>query len=120
MVGVGEDLLRRLAANEESSIRRVLALTPEASGSCDALNAALTPRVKTLVQLAALLALDASTTSLRWAVDNASFAGADDDEIVAVLLTVGPEVGLPRVTSTAPRLALAIDHAIEVDGWDGS
>lgn len=101
-------------------MRMVLALTPEASASGGGLGAALTPRVRMLVRLAALVALDASTTSLRWAVEQASFAGADDDEIVAVLMTVGPEIGLPRVASTAPRLALAIGHEIEVDGWDGS
>jgi 4-carboxymuconolactone decarboxylase len=119
MAGAGEDLLRRLAANEEDSVRRVLALTPEAGGG-DALNAALTPRVRMLVLLAALVALDASTTSLYWAVERASCAGAGDDEIVAVLVTIGSEVGLPRVVSTAPRLALAIGHEIDVDGWDGS
>jgi 4-carboxymuconolactone decarboxylase len=119
MVEAGEDLLRRLAANDESSVRRVLALSP-AAGATDSLNAALSPRVRMLVRLAALVALDASTTSLRWAVEHAAVAGADDDEIVAVLMSVGAEVGLPRVISTAPRLALAIGHEIDVEGWDGT
>jgi 4-carboxymuconolactone decarboxylase len=120
MDAMGEDLLRRLAANDEKSVRMVLALTPESGGSDGGLNLALTPRIRTLVRLAALVALDASTTSLRWAVEHASFAGAGDDEIVAVLMSVGPEVGLPRVISTAPRVALAIGQEIDVEGWDGS
>ncbi len=118
MVGAGEDLLRRLAAQEEETVRRVLALAPEHGG--EDLNAALTPRVRMLVRLAALVALDASTTSLYWAVEGASCAGAADEEIVAVLVTVGSEVGLPRVVSSAPRLALAIGHEIDVEGWDGN
>jgi 4-carboxymuconolactone decarboxylase len=115
----GESLLRRLSANEESSVRMVLALRPESADGNRGFDAGLTPRVRMLVRLAALVAIDASTTSLRWAVELASCAGADDDEIVRVLLTVGAEVGLPRVISSAPRLAQAIGYEIGVDGSDG-
>lgn len=113
----GENLLQRLSANEEPSLRIVLALRPETADP--EFNPGLTPRVRMLVRLAALVALDASTTCLRWAVELASCAGADDDEIVRVLLTVGPEVGIPRVISSAPRLAEAIGYEIGVDGADG-
>lgn len=61
-----------------------------------------------LVRLAALFAVDASTTTVQWAVERACCAGVSDDEIVAVLVAVGPAVGLPRVASVAPRLALAM------------
>lgn len=114
MVGQAEDLLRRLTVNDETAVRIVLALTPEPA------DVALPPRIRMLVRLAALLAVDAPTASLRWVVELASCAGADDDDIVGVLATVGSDVGLARVVSTAPRLALAIGHDIEVEGWDGS
>lgn len=106
----GEELLRRLAANEESSIRMVLALRPEQSAAFDA---ALTPRTRTLVRLGALVALDPPTASLRWAAELASCAGATDEEIVAVLRSVCAEVGVPPIVSAAPRLALAIDREVE-------
>ena len=114
----GESLLRRLSDNDERSLRAVLALRPESTDPHGEFDAGLSPRVRTLVRLAALLALDASTTCLRWAVELASCAGADDDEIVGVLLTVGPEIGLPQVVSSAPRLAEAIGYEIGADGPD--
>ena len=116
----GEKLLQRLSANEERSVRMVLALRPESADPETEFDPGLTPRVRMLVRLAALVALDASTTCLRWAVELASCAGADDEEIVQVLLTVGPEVGIPQVISSAPRLAQAIGYEIGGDGADGS
>jgi alkylhydroperoxidase/carboxymuconolactone decarboxylase family protein YurZ len=116
-----EELLRRLTVNDERSLRSVLAGGPGSpdGGGPDA-RGALDPRMRTLVRLAALLAADASTTSLRWAVESAWGAGADDEEIVGVLLTVAEAVGFARVVSAAPRLALAIGYDIEAVGWDGS
>ena len=73
-----------------------------------------------MVCLAALVAVDAPTTTLRWVVERASCAGADEDEIVGVLTIVGPEIGVHHLVSTAPRLALAIGYEIELPGWDGS
>jgi alkylhydroperoxidase/carboxymuconolactone decarboxylase family protein YurZ len=115
MAGPGQELLRRLAVNDDSSVRTVLVLRPELAAGGTPFGVALSPRIRTLVRLAALVALDASTASLRWAVELASCAGAGDDEIVAVLAAVAPEVGLPVVVSAAPRLALAIGQDIEVD-----
>lgn len=114
----GENLLRRLGSGDEGSVRIVLALRPEAADP--GFDTGLSPRVRTLVRLAALVALDASTTCMRWAVELASCAGANDDEIVGVLLSVGPEVGLPRVISSAPRLAQAIGYEIGTDRADAS
>jgi len=56
---------------------------------------------------------------VRWAVELALQAGAEDDEIVEVLATVAAVVGSARVVAAAPRLALAIGYDIEVEGWDG-
>jgi alkylhydroperoxidase/carboxymuconolactone decarboxylase family protein YurZ len=112
----GESLLRGLSANDERSARLVLALRPESADPDGEFDPGLTPRVRTLVRLAALLALDASTTCLRWAVELASCAGADDEEIVRVLLTVGPDMGIPRVISSAHRLAQAIGYELDAEG----
>jgi hypothetical protein len=108
MVHEAEQLLRRLSASEDESLQRVLALRPD-DGECDV---ALTPRVWTLVRLAALVAGDASTTSLRWAVELAWSTGAVDEEIVGVLVAIGREVGLPRIVDGAPRLAAAIGYDV--------
>lgn len=106
-----EQLLRRLIESEDESLRTVLALRPDADddGECAV---ALTPRIRTLVRLAALVAGDASTTSLRWAVELAWSTGAVDEEIVGVLLSIGREIGLPRIVDGAPRLAAAIGYDV--------
>jgi alkylhydroperoxidase/carboxymuconolactone decarboxylase family protein YurZ len=114
MTATARELLRRLTADDQESARMVLALRPQPGTA--PLDAALTPRVRTLVVLAALVADDASTTSLRWAVELAWNAGVVDDEIVAVLLAVGGEIGVPRVIDTAPRLAAAIGYDVDFDG----
>lgn len=88
----------------------VLASDPEAA-TLDGLS----PKVDLLVGLGALLALGAATTSLRTTVKRALAAGATESEIVGVLIAVAPAVGLARVVSTAPRLAVAIGYDIEAD-----
>lgn len=88
----------------------VLAGGPDAGGSM-----VLRPKVDMLVRLGALLALGAATNSLRAAVDAAVEAGASEAELVGVLVAVAPAVGLARVVSTAPRLALAIGYDIDAE-----
>jgi alkylhydroperoxidase/carboxymuconolactone decarboxylase family protein YurZ len=105
-----ERLLRRLALNDEASVAMVL------TSGYEARRAALLPKVNLLVQLGALLALGAATSSLQATVDRAMEAGATESEIVGVLIAVAPAVGLARVVSTAPRLAMAIGYDIEADG----
>ena len=75
----------------------------------------LIPKVDLLVRLGALLALGAATSTLRATVDRAVEAGATEAEIVGVLLAVAPALGLARVVSSAPRLAVAIGYDMEAD-----
>jgi 4-carboxymuconolactone decarboxylase len=117
--GRAEQLLRGLAAGDENLLRSVLVLRPAGTWSPTATTRALPPATVTLVHLAALLALGASTTTLRWAVERALHAGAHDEQVVEVLSTVAATVGSARVVAAAPRLALAIGYDIEIEGWDG-
>jgi alkylhydroperoxidase/carboxymuconolactone decarboxylase family protein YurZ len=105
-----ERLLRLLALNDEQSIGMVL--TSPSQATC---GAALRPKAALLVQLGALLALGASTTSLRTAVQDATAAGASEAEIVGVLIAIAPAIGLARVVSIAPRLANAIGYDFDAD-----
>jgi 4-carboxymuconolactone decarboxylase len=115
-----EQLLRRLAAGDETALRSVLDVSRrQPRNPRPGFGRALPAETSALVHLAALLAADASTTSLRWAVELALQSGAEDDEIVDVLVTVAAIVGSARVVAAAPRLALAIGYDIEVEGWDG-
>jgi 4-carboxymuconolactone decarboxylase len=115
-----EQLLRGLAAGDESLLRSVLAVSPSGARSTRPAPAgALPPPTNALVMLAALLAAGGSTTSLRWAVGLAARAGVEPDEVVEVLTSVAAVLGSARVVAAAPRLALAIGYDIEVEGWDG-
>jgi len=113
------DLLLRLAAHDEPSLRAVLAPTPEFDAESE-LGRPLDRRTRVLVRLAALLAVGASTTSLRWATELASAVGVDDDAVMGVLVSAAGAVGAARVVSSAPRLALALGFDVELERWDGS
>ena len=115
-----EQLLRDLAAGDETVLQSVLdASRRQLRDVRRCSERALPAETFALVHLAALLAAGGSTTSLRWAVELALQSGAEDDEIVEVLVTVAAIVGSARVVAAAPRLALAIGYDIEVEGWDG-
>jgi 4-carboxymuconolactone decarboxylase len=108
-----EQLLRRLAVGDEGCLQRALSGRPPADPALDR-------ATRALVQLAALLAVDAGTTSLRWAVDVASAAGVDDASLVQVLLIAASATGTAQAMASAPRLALALGVDVELDGWDGT
>ena len=90
----------------------------------DRVNAALSgidPRSHALLRVAALIALDAAPPSYMSAVDAGLEAGASYDEIVGTLIAVLPVVGVTRVVSAAPNLALALgyDVAEALEALDG-
>jgi alkylhydroperoxidase/carboxymuconolactone decarboxylase family protein YurZ len=103
------ELLRRLALNDEHAVRRAVSQSPGEPGYANALE----PKAAALVRLGALLSVGAATASCRVTVDVARAAGASEEEIVAVLVTVAPVVGSARLVAAAPRLALAMDYDVE-------
>lgn len=107
-VDTAEELLRRLALNDEETVTRVLT-----SAAAPGAEKPLSPKLEHLVELSALLAVGAATTSLRSAVELARSAGATKDEIVGVLVAVGPAIGLARLVTTAARLATAIGYDVD-------
>lgn len=103
-----ERLLRQLALNDEHSLRGALVADDDRMTRLD-------QKVGLLVRLGALLTLGAATSSLRVTVERALEAGASESEIVDVLVTVAPAVGLARVVAQAPRLALALGYDIDAN-----
>jgi alkylhydroperoxidase/carboxymuconolactone decarboxylase family protein YurZ len=106
-----EQQLRRLALNDEKLVSSVLAAGPAFSPE-----SLLDRKSEALVRVGALLAVGASTASLRWTVEVAQSAGATDEEVLGVLMAIGPAVGLARVVAQAPRLALALGYEIDDEG----
>ena len=72
--------------------------------------AGIDPRSHALLRIAALIALDAAPPSYMSAVQAGLEAGASYDEIVGTLIAVMPIVGVSRVVSAAPKLALALGY----------
>lgn len=103
-----EDLLRRLALNDETALGMVLT---RGVGSDRPTELGL--KAELLVRLAALLAVGAATPSLREAVQRALAADATIDEIVGVLVSVGPTIGLASLVAAAAKLAMAIGYDLE-------
>jgi 4-carboxymuconolactone decarboxylase len=98
-----EELLRRLALNDEGVLGLLLG-APLADADARWLDAKTTA----LVRLAGLVALEAASASYQWCIATALAAGATDEEVVAVLAALAPTVGIARVSSAAPEVALAI------------
>jgi hypothetical protein len=103
-----EEAFRRITIGD---VRTVAAI---AGGDCERLGIhRLDARTEALVRICALVAVDASGASYRPAVDAALLAGASLDDLLAVLATVGRDVGAARVVAAAPRIALAAGYDVE-------
>jgi alkylhydroperoxidase/carboxymuconolactone decarboxylase family protein YurZ len=103
-----EDRLRSLALNDERFVQSVLGIeldTVEVSR--------LDPKTHALVRLGALLAADAAPSSYQETVEAALAAGATIDQIVGTVIAVAPTVGLARIVSAAPELALALGYDVD-------
>lgn len=103
-----EERLRRLGIQDEDVIESLFATrfdNIDASG--------LDPKTHALVRLGALVALGAAPVSFQSNVEAALAAGATDDEIVGALIAVAPVIGLARVVSATPKVAVPMGYDID-------
>jgi len=73
----------------------------------------LDDRTESLLRIGALVALDAPQSSYQAEVGAAQRAGADLEDVLAVLVAIAGAVGSVRVIAAAPRIALAAGYDIE-------
>jgi hypothetical protein len=102
-----EALLLRLAAADERSLHAMVTAVAGRQDQSGA-TAGLDRRSRGLVRLAAVLAVGASRESVCWAADEATTSGADDDDLAAVLLVIGPCARAAGLAVAGPRLAAAL------------
>ena len=103
-----EDGFRRLTIGDPGLIAAMS--NPDGSGSgVHRLDA----RTEALLQIGALIAVDAPPSSYRAAVEAALRAGARLDDLLAVFAAVAGTVGSARITSAAPKIALAAGYDVE-------
>jgi alkylhydroperoxidase/carboxymuconolactone decarboxylase family protein YurZ len=111
-----KETLRRLALSDEGFMESELGMRR------NPINVSrLDPKTHALVRLGASLAIDAAPSSYQSAVEPALAVGASLDEIVGTLIAVAPTVGLARVVSAAPELALALGYDVDlaIEARDG-
>lgn len=73
----------------------------------------LDDRTEALLAIGVLVALDAPQSSYQVAVGAAERAGADPQDLIAVLAAIAGTVGSARVVSAASRIALAAGYDVE-------
>jgi hypothetical protein len=71
--------------------------------------------VPSLLRLAALIAMDATTPAYQREVNAAFAAGAEAEDIIGVLGSVTTVVGSALVMAAAPRLAIAMGYDVDED-----
>lgn len=104
-----EELLRRLALNDEAVVESSLQMyVSDVGGS------GLDAKTYALVRLAGLIALQSSVPSYEWSVTAALAAGATDDEVVGVLIALAAVVGVARMNRAALKLATVIGCDLEI------
>lgn len=107
-MGDFERTLRRLAIRDDRYLEPLLA-----DGRANVEASRLGRKAHALVQLGALIALDAPPPCYEASADAALEAGATFEEIVGTLIAVLPAVGVVRVNSAAPKLALGLGYDVE-------
>ena len=103
-----QEVLRRLAIIDDSLVDGEAGL---ARGLAEA--QVLNPKTAALVQVGALVAIGSPAVCLEWSTNRALAAGATEDEITDVLLTVAPVAGLGRVVGAVTDVAAALGYDVE-------
>lgn len=109
-IAENESRLLGLALGDVTMIRRVTGIDPDAARSTG-----LAEDAKTLVVIAALVAVGGNEVSFGAAVEAAFAAGADPEEIAGVLVSLVPVAGLAMVRDAAGTIvrALASDPDVQ-------
>jgi alkylhydroperoxidase/carboxymuconolactone decarboxylase family protein YurZ len=97
-----------IAQHDPSGLERLVRASAEnleASG--------LDARTYALANVAALIALDAAPSSYIWQIGLALEARVTPEEILGLLVAVGPTVGNAKIVAAAPEIALALGIDLE-------
>jgi alkylhydroperoxidase/carboxymuconolactone decarboxylase family protein YurZ len=101
-----QDLLRRLALNDEAALASILDADVHSAVSVPTRQ--LDARTDALIPLPALVAAQPAPASCEWAVATAIAAGATENELTEVLDTLAPIVGRARIDWAAPEIEVAL------------
>ena len=103
-----EETLRKLAVRDDAYVDSLLADERISTAASQ-----LDEKTHALVQVAALVAVDATPPCYMDAIESARRGGASSEEIAGCLVAVLPAVGVARVVSAAPKIALALGYDVD-------
>lgn len=103
-----QETLRKLAVRDDAFIDALLGGT-----EANVTESRLDGKTYALVQIAALVAVDAPTPSYLKAIPSAKRWHASSEEIAGCLIAILPAVGVARVVSAAPKVGLALGYDVE-------
>ena len=106
--GDQEDRLRGLSLADARTIRDILAIDPDATSTT------LSASSRTLIDLAALVALGADEVSYGAAAERALAMGGTSAAVADIVVSLAPIVGLARVRDAAESIVLALGTDAEV------
>lgn len=105
-----DELGRRLLAlslHDDRAMEELVEPDPSAAASARATRRAL------LVQVGALVCLNAETSTFQVYVEQALAAGIEPDELLGVLAALAPLTGTPRLAGGAASLARALGYDLD-------
>jgi hypothetical protein len=102
-----DEVLRRLTIGDRAFCQRLMATPP------DEQLPALDPRSAALVRLSGSIAAGTAAPLLYQRVEDARAAGLQFDDLVAVLPTLAPILGIDGLVAVAPDLARALGYDID-------
>jgi len=111
-------MAQHLASNAEKVIQSLAAEDPwlvdqiSAQQEQNIKDSGLSPKVYGLVNIAALVAENASQPSFHWRIANSLKAGATADEIAGILVALTANVGMAKIVSAAPKVGWALGYEI--------
>ena len=103
-----EQMLRGLSNQDEEIIESLVAMQVT-----NVENSGLDPKTHALCRLAALVSIDAPLASYAWQTEVAMECGVTVDDMVGVLISLAPTVGMARVVGAASKLAVLYDITLE-------
>ncbi len=104
------DLFRGVSQHDPTVLEGLLMarLDNQAASGLDA-------KTYSLVNIAALIAIDAAPASFIWQVGAALESGVTAEEILGLLVALNPLLGNARIVSAAPEIAIALGVDLDVD-----
>ena len=98
---------------ELAALPAAIGASPTDDGPAERPRRELNPKADALVQVAALIAVGSSCVCHRRVVRRALDSGATADDVLGTMTATAPIVGVGRLVSAVPKIALALGYDVD-------